>query len=508
MAGTNSRDHSKGRPGPTGHAGQRLIIVSNRLPFQFSCDKGGTWRAEPSGGGLVTALMPVLRNRGGVWIGWPGAIGNPKQLTAALAASGDRAGYSFRAVDLTAEQIHNFYLGFSNEIIWPLFHDMPGVCNFDPKFWRTYCEVNRKYAAVIGEQAQPDDFIWIHDYHLMNVADDLRRLNVTSRMGFFLHIPFPSPDVFLTLPWRESLLRALLEFDVIGFQTPRDQRNFVRCARMLVSDFEIEKRNLVAHVGKREIRIGSFPISIDYKSFVRGAEAQAVADKAQELHRLLPDRSLLLGIDRLDYTKGIPLRLKAFENLLTRYPEMREKISFIQVVVPSREDIPEYHRLRWQIEQLVGRINGTFARPGGWVPVCYEYRSLSRTELLAYYRAADIALITPLKDGMNLVAKEYCACSIEEDCVLILSEFAGAASQLARGALLVNPHDIEAVADAIRTAFTMDPAERRGRMRRMRTSIRDYDVFRWVDTYLRTAIATDLSAFPQPAGLPVEPVLD
>jgi len=491
-----------------GEQAQRLVVVSNRLPFTFHRDAKGAWQAEPAGGGLVTALLPVLRNRGGTWIGWPGASGDPKELASALVESGASAGYSFGAVDLTAKEIHNFYLGFSNEIIWPLFHDLQSLCNFDPVYWRTYCEVNRKYAAAIRERAQTGDFIWIHDYHLMNVADELRQMGVASRMGFFLHIPFPAPDIYFTLPWRESLLRSLLQFDLIGFQTSRDRRNFVRCARMLVGDIEIEGRGqvYVAQVGKREVRIGSFPISIDYQAFARRAEAPEVAQKAQELHRLLPERKLILGIDRLDYTKGIPLRLKAFQNLLARHPELREKVSFMQVVVPSREDIPEYHRLRTEIEQLVGQINGEFVRPGGWVPVWYEYRSLSRLELLAYYRAADIALITPLKDGMNLVAKEYCACSIEEDCVLILSEFAGAASQLARGALLVNPYDVEGTADAIRTAFHMDTAERRARMHRLRSSIRENDVFRWVDTYLRAAITKELRHFPQPEGTPQEPM--
>ena len=206
----------------------------------------------------------------------------------------------------------------------------------------------------------------------------------------------------------------------------------------------------------------------------------------------------MLGIDRLDYTKGISLRLQAFEHLLERRPEMRGRVSLLQVVVPSREDIPQYHRMKTEIEQLVGRINGAFARPGGWVPVWYEYRSLSRLELLAYYRAADIALITPLKDGMNLVAKEYCACSIEEECVLILSEFAGAAAQLQRGALLVNPHDMEGVADAIYHAYTMSDEERRNRMRRLRRGIRECDIFWWVDTYLQAAIDRDLSDYPQP----------
>jgi len=486
----------------------RLIVVSNRLPFTFKRDGDGAglWRAEPGGGGLVTALLPVLRDRGGMWIGWPGTTGDPAELDAALAAAGANAGYTLAGVPLTAEEMDKFYLGFSNEIIWPLFHDLQSLCNFDPAYWRTYCEVNAKYADVVKAHTSSGDFVWIHDYHLMNVGAELRRRGVRSRLGFFLHIPFPSPDLFMKLPWRLSLLQALLEFDLIGFQTALDRRNFVQCARLLVKDVPIEGRGQVmaARVGKREVRIGAFPISIDFAAFQRRAGTPEVTEKAQELHRLLPGRKVILGVDRLDYTKGIPLRLKAFENFLERYPELRERVSFIQVVVPSREDIPEYHRLRTEIEQLVGHINGRFARPGGWVPIWYEYRSLSRLELLAYYRAADIGLITPLKDGMNLVAKEYCTCSIEEDCVLILSEFAGAAAQLYRGALLVNPYDIEGVADAIRRAFGMPAEERQARMRRMRNSIREQDVFWWVDSFLRAAITRDLRAFPQPAGHPEE----
>lgn len=478
---------------------ERLIVVSNRLPFSFRRDESGRWRAEPSGGGLVTALLPVLRHRGGMWIGWPGAAeANPGREE--LAAVGADAGCALGSVALTAEEVHNFYHGFSNEIIWPLFHDLQSLCNFDPAYWRTYCDVNRKYARVVMENTGPGDFIWVHDYHLMNVAAELRGAGVGSHTGFFLHIPFPPLDLFLKLPWRMALLEALLQFELIGFQTARDRRNFVQCVRALIKGVEIEGRGqvLLAQVGDRMVRIGNFPISIDFNAFMRQAAAPEVAHKAQELHRLLPKRKLILGIDRLDYTKGIPLRLKAFQDLLRRYPELRERVSLIQVVVPSREDIPEYSRLRTEIEQLVGKINGSLVRPGGWVPVWYEYRSLTRLELLAYYRAADIALITPLKDGMNLVAKEYCACSIEEDCVLILSEFAGAAAQLARGALLVNPYDIEGVADAIRQAYHMEKAERDARMRRMRRSIREYDVFWWVDSFLRAAITKDLRAFPLP----------
>src|SRR6185295_7393019 len=349
-------------------------------------------------------------------------------------------------------------------------------------------------------EGTPGDFVWVHDYHLMNVAQELHRAGVQSRLGFFLHIPFPPPDLFLKLPWREELLRALLEFDLIGFQTQRDRRNFVQCVRALVRDAECEGRGqvlLVSALG-RVVRVGSFPISIDYNAFMRQAVAPAVAARAEELHRLLPKRKLILGVDRLDYTKGIPLRLKAFQSLLERYPELRERVSYIQVVVPSREDIPEYRDLKTQIEQLVSKINGGFVQPGGWVPVWYVYRSLSRLDLLAYYRAADIGLVTPLRDGMNLVAKEYCACSIEEDCALILSEFAGAAAQLGKNALLVNPYDVEGVAQAIHQGYHMGKAERQARMRRMRRSIREFDVFRWVDSFLQAAMTKDLRAFPQP----------
>ena len=490
-----------------GSAGrERLIVVSNRLPFTFRQDERGAWRAEAGGGGLVTALLPVLRNRGGMWIGWTGAAGKAGELAEALRTAGAGAGYRLEGVPLTAEEMEKFYLGFSNEIIWPLFHDLQSLCDFDPAYWRTYCDVNAKYAEAVRSHSAPGDFVWIHDYHLMNVAAELRRRGVHSRLGFFLHIPFPAPDLFLKLPWRLTLLQALLEFDLIGFQTVRDRRNFVQCVRLLAKDVQVEGRGQVleARVGRRAVRIGAFPISIDYAAFQRRAASTEVTEKAAELHRLLRNRKLILGIDRLDYTKGIPERLRAFENLLERYPDLRERVSFIQVVVPSREDIPEYHRLRTEIEQLVGKINGRFARPGGWVPIWYEYRSLSRLELLAYYRAADIGLITPLKDGMNLVAKEYCTCSIEEDCVLILSEFAGAATQLYRGALLVNPYDIEGVADAIHRACAMEGAERQARMRRMRGSIREQDVFWWVDSFLRAAITKDLRAFPQPEGHPEE----
>ncbi len=484
----------------SGRAKQRLIVLSNRLPFVFRRGEAGRWLAERGAGGLVSALLPVLSDRGGLWIGWAGTAEGGCDLEAAVAAAGGEIGFALKAVALDAREVHDFYHGCANEIIWPLFHDLQSLCNFEPAYWRAYKEVNRKFAEAVLAASGSGDFIWVHDYQLMNVAAELRALGYRSRIGFFLHIPFPSPDIFFNLPWRLALLRALLQYDLVGFQTLRDRRNFVQCLRLLMDEVAIQGKGQIVSltVDGRTVRVGNFPISIDYNAFMRQAATDDVAQRAQELHRLLPRRKLILGVDRLDYTKGIPLRLRAFKAALERYPELRERISLIQVVVPSRVDIPQYHDLKMEIEQLVGEINGGFARPGGWVPVWYEYGNLRRKDLLAYYRAADIALITPLKDGMNLVAKEYCACSIEEECVLILSEFAGAAAQLQNGALLVNPYDIEGVADTLHRAFTMSDVERRARMRRMRRSIRKSDVFWWVDSFLRAAIAKDLSAFPQP----------
>jgi trehalose 6-phosphate synthase len=472
------------------HPSQRLIVVSNRLPFVVRRDGESKWQVQPGSGGLVSALVPVLRQRGGTWIGWPGSDAPASdELDQVLTDVSAGCGYSLAPVHLTSAEVHDFYQGFSNEIVWPLFHDLQSVCNFDPVYWRTYQAVNRKYAHAVVAHARDDDFVWVHDYHLMNVGAALRDLGCEASLGFFLHIPFPSLDLFAKLPWCRELIDALLQYDLIGFQTVRDRRNFLQCVRALVPEAQCEGKGPVLNVtlGNRHIRVGAFPISIDVDSIVRQAASTEVTRKAAELHRLLPHRTLVLGIDRLDYTKGIPHRLQAFHDLLQRCPHLRERISLIQVVVPSRVDIPEYDELKNTIEQLVGRINGEFMKPGGWVPVWYVYGHLTPTELLAYYRAADVALVTPLRDGMNLVAKEYCAASIDEDSVLILSEFAGAAAQLRRGALLVNPYDIEGVADAIRIAASMDPAERRARMRRLRHAIHRYDVFWWVDAFLSAA---------------------
>ncbi len=478
----------------------RLLIISNRLPVVIS-KENEEWNIQHGKGGLVTAMAPVLKNRGGVWIGWPGVTTEDglsrDKLDSLLSSAVRDTGYHLKPVLLTEHEKECFYEGFANELIWPLFHDLPSICNFDPEYWHVYKDVNRKFAENIVDISEPSDFIWVHDYHLMNTAMELRERGVKNNLGFFLHIPFPPLDIFLKLPWRKKLLRAILQYDLIGFQTPRDRRNFLQCVKMLLKgEAKVRGKGTIRDVyyEGRNIRVGSFPISIDYRAFDDTAETKEVADRAWFLHENLPNTKIILGVDRLDYTKGIPFKLDAFERALKKYPDMRRKVSLIQILVPSRTHIPKYNELKETVERMVGRINGEFSELG-WVPIYYIFRNNTREQLLAYYRTAEIALVTPLKDGMNLVAKEFCAASVDENSTLILSEFAGAAAQLGKESILVNPYDVEKMADAIYQAVTMGDNEKEKNMRKMRQGIRNYDIFWWVDSFLKAAISKPLDEF-------------
>jgi len=473
----------------------RFVAVSNRLPVTFDWEDGDLY-TRPGSGGLVTAMAPVLSNRGGLWIGWPG-VPESEDTASALDRASREAGYRLVPVHLQPEEVRRYYDGFANAALWPLFHDLTTRAIYDPEDWPVYEQVNRKFAEVIMRRSRLSDYLWVHDYHLMLVGRELRALGSPHRTGFFLHIPFPPLDLFLQLPWRHQILSGLLEYDLIGFQTARDRRNFLHCVKRLIPGVRTRGTGSVitATHGDREVRVGSFPIGIDYQAFAGQAAQWPVKEAAHYLVEGLGGRCLILGVDRLDYTKGIPARLEAFRTALLRYPELRGNVLFIQVAVPSRQEVREYQLLRAQIDQLVGEINGQFTEMD-WAPIHYLYRSLSRDQLLAYYRAARIALITPLKDGMNLVAKEYCASHVDDDGVLILSDFAGAAAQLHRWAVTVNPYDVGAVADAIYRAYNMQSGERHYRMRRLRLSIRRHDIFRWVDSFLEAAVARHLDDFP------------
>lgn len=463
----------------------RIIIVSNRLPAVIEAVDTG-WRLRNGSGGLVTALGPVLRRRGGVWIGWPGAAStDATTVDEILARHGREVGYELRPVPMSQEEVEGFYQGFCNEIIWPLFHDLQSECNFVPEYWTQYVVVKERFAEVVWRYATDQDLVWVHDYHLLGLGRQLRERRLTNRLGFFLHIPFPPPDIFCKLPWRSDVLQSLTHYDVLGFQTPRDRENFLDCVRKLLPEARLRWQlgMVECSLSGRTAQIGTFPIGIDYDLFAQAAASPPITQRVQELRSQMPNQQIILGVDRLDYTKGIPYRLRAFQLALKRCPELHRSVTLLQVVVPSREAVPEYKDLKGQIEQLVTQINGEFTQPG-WVPIHYVFRSLEWEELLAYYRVADVGLVTPLKDGMNLVAKEYCACQVEGDGVLILSEFAGAAVQMRRDAILVNPYDLDHVAHAIRAAVSMTRAQRRPRMRRLRSVVRRQDVFWWADHFL------------------------
>lgn len=462
----------------------RLVAVSNRLPLAISRD-GDDWVVRGGDGGLATALLPVMKKQQGVWIGWPGC-GEEAPYEKLLQAYGGKEGFTLKAVPLSGEEMEKYYTGFSNQSLWPLFHDLLGYCHFSLANWLAYLKVNERFADVVISTVREDDIIWIHDYQLIMVGATLRQRALRQTMGFFLHIPFPSLDLFWRFPWKVELLEGLLQYDLIGFQTRRDWRNFVHCVLTLIPDVEVRSRRrdyTILSFEDRTVKAGFLPISIDYAGFNAGAESQEVAREAIAIKQNYPDQTLVLGVDRLDYSKGIPERFLAIERLLEKYPELRKKITLLQIVVPSRTMVPAYQHLKEDLDQMAGRINARFSG-GGWSAIHYFYRSLDQTQLLAYYRACEIALVTPLRDGMNLVAKEFCAASVDLNGVLILSEFAGAAEQLAGNALMVNPFDADGTADAIAFAARMDQQEILERMYRLRFSIERNDVHRWLEKFL------------------------
>jgi trehalose 6-phosphate synthase len=463
----------------------RLVVVSNRLPITVRGD-GNERSVELSAGGLVTAMDPVLRRVGGLWIGWPGTSEDVEKDLERFSAGN---GYALKAVRLSQADIRGYYYGFSNEVLWPLFHGFHSRCRFKPEYWETYQTVNDKFARTVAEATGPADFVWIHDYHLIGAAQKMAAAGARRRCGFFLHTPFPEPECFLKLPWRQEIVDALLEYDIIGFQTSRDQQNFIRALDSLSSRVCTYGPRVFQRVrcGGRETTAGVFPISIDFQEFYEKALSRSVIEQAGNLGRIYSQGQTLLGVDRLDYSKGIPERLQAFRQTLLDQPDLQGRLTLVQVVVPSREGLEDYRQLKEEIELLVGQINGEFSSPA-WIPVHYLYRSLSREELISFYLNTDIALITPLRDGMNLVAKEYCACNWREDGLLILSEFAGTAAQLHDSALLVNPYDVQAVSRAIRRGASMSSSERGEMMRRARRKISLRDINWWVYSFLQAAL--------------------
>jgi len=448
-----------------------FIIAANRLPAHRVAEgKSFVWRRSP--GGLVSAMEPVLAEHGGVWVGWDGAAGRAKR-------SQDLGNLTLAPIALTRAEIAGFYDGFSNVTLWPLYHDALRPPQFNRAWWKYYLTVNQRFAASVVRHARKGATVWVHDYHLQLVPALVRQSRPDLRIGFFLHIPFPPEELFAWLPWRSSILRGLLGADLVSFQTEGNAKNFARAAR---HDQQAEGTDHELVSRGRTVLVRSNPISIDAADFDRIASSSSTQRRAEDIRKRLSGRRVLLGVDRLDYTKGIPDRLRAFEELLKEGRLSAHDVVLLQVAVPSREDATGYQEIRREVEEAVGRINGQFSEAGS-VAVHYFRRSLDRDELVAHYLAADVMLVTPLRDGMNLVAKEYVASRHDHDGVLVLSEFAGAARELRR-ALLVNPRDIDALKNVIVQALKMPEKDRRMRMSILRMQVKRHDVFDWANEFL------------------------
>ncbi|WP_323960281.1 alpha,alpha-trehalose-phosphate synthase (UDP-forming) [Arthrobacter sp. JZ12] len=465
--------------GDTSFGEFEFIVVSNRLPVdRVNDDDGnGTWRRSP--GGLVTALAPVMEKADGAWVGWHGAADETLK-------SFDHENMRLVPVPLSATDVEDYYEGFSNATLWPLYHDVIAPPEFHRHWWESYTRVNERFAEATAAVAAEGATVWVQDYQLQLVPKLLRKARPDLKIGFFNHIPFPPLEIYAQLPWRRQVIEGLLGADLIGFQRPSDASNFLRCVRRFLGlSIRQQQVQVKGEDGAPDYvsRAEAFPISIDVQRIVDLAHRPDIIERSKEIRRELGNpKHILLGVDRLDYTKGIGHRLKAYEELLADGLVQVEDAALIQVASPSRERVEQYRLLREEIEGAVGRINGTYDTIAN-TAIRYLHHSYPVEEMVALYLAADVMLVTALRDGMNLVAKEYVAARTGNRGALVLSEFAGAADTL-RQAILVNPHDIDGLKSAIRSALEMTPAEATRRMRIMRRQVLQNDVERWSKAFL------------------------
>lgn len=455
----------------------KLVVVSNRGPYRH-VTVGGRRRLVRAAGGLVAALDPVLRTRGGVWVCAKGASDShlmPEQTAV-------KQPYEMVTVPLSPRDREAFYTGISNALLWPILHSLPPTIRISPTPWRSYEKANQEFANAVLRSSHSGDLIWIQDFHLMLMPAMLRKVRRRARIGWFCHIPWPGADMFSILPWRQQILEGLLGADLIGFHTQAYAENFLMCVSGLTGA-EIDMKRMLVKVGSRTIRVAVAPIGVPVDELQTLAADPRVGAYAAKIRDWVSGRKILLAVDRLDYTKGITQRLHAFERLLKSERSARERYVLLQIMVPSRTDVKAYAELKREVDRLVGDINGRYASAGR-VPIQYVYRNLSQDKLLAHYQAADVAVVTPMRDGMNLVAMEYCAARVYGGGRLVLSEFAGAANFLT-DALVVNPYDIHGLSDTIRKAIEMDDDEAIQRMNGLRAAVYKLDVHRWADDYLK-----------------------
>jgi trehalose 6-phosphate synthase len=443
----------------------RLVVVSNRTATP----------GELKPGGLASGLHAALREHGGLWFGWSGRVAEQTAETVQLREQGN---VEYATLDLGRRDHDEYYDGFANRTLWPLFHFRPSLVDFTRQAYAGYARVNALFAEHLARLLRPDDRVWVHDYHLIPLAEQLRTLGVRARIGFFLHTPFPPGALLTMLPVHRELFAAFAAYDLIGFQTEEHLRAF----RDYVCDEiggEVNERGVFStQGGRRHFRAAVFPIGVDVEAIATQSRVALQQPAVRRLRQSIEDRALMIGVDRLDYSKGLPERFASFRQLLRSRPEVRRKVTFLQIATPSRSDVPEYARLRRELDRTTGAINGEFADPD-WIPLRYVNKAYQHNNLMGFYRISRVGLVTPLRDGMNLVAKEFVASQDGDDPgVLVLSRFAGAAKQLT-GAILTNPYDLDGTVEALRAALSMSPADRIARWRDLMAGLREYDITRW-----------------------------
>ncbi len=464
--------------GSLGSDARRLIVMSNRAPIRI-VREGPRQRIEPTVGGVGTTFLRLLERQGGVWIAWSGD--KKTRGRRMMPPESETPRFQIVFCPLSERDISHYYYGMCNRGLWPLMHFMTAACHFDAAHWRNYEAVNRNFAELAAAEATDNDVLWVQDFHLALVPQRFRALRPNIPIGLFWHVPFPPEQLFRVFPWRTELLEGMLGADLVGFHTRPYVIQFLNCCERILG-LRVDRSRGEVVTARGVVRVGAFPLGISADYFATLAQSPRVRELTQRIRRSVRTPLMVLGVDRLDYTKGILERLLGFERFLETNPAFHRRVTLVQIAVPSRTKVADYAMLKRQLDELVGRVIGRFSSEG-WVPVRYLYTQLGAEELVAYYQAADVALLTPLRDGMNLVAKEYVAAHLGDAGVLILSEFAGAAEELT-DALLVNPYDIDAIAARLKQAFEMSPEERAARLRKLRAQVHRNNLEHWSELFL------------------------
>ncbi len=462
---------------------KRIVMISNRLPVKLSKTSNKV-HISFSAGGLATGLSSFFESRPALWIGWSGITEERLTETEQTDIQEKMSAKGMYPVHLSRREVEQYYYGFSNKTLWPLFHYFQLLAKYEGSYWKEYVNVNRKFADAVIAQIKPDDIVWIHDYQLLLLPAMIREKLPDIPIGFFLHIPFPVYDIFRLLPWRRELLEGMMGADLIGFHTYDYVSYFFDCLRNIMG---LEHSLGQVRIGNRTVKIDTFPMGIDYKKYHESAVLPDVKREAAKMMSQMKDKKILLSVDRLDYTKGIIQRIESFEYFLDKHPEYREKVTLILVVSPSRDGIEDYISIKKVVEEKVGALNGKYSSIG-WDPVKYLYRTMNFREMMALYRMADIGLVTPLRDGMNLVAKEYVTACEDGRGVLILSEFAGSAKELGE-ALQVNPYNYEEVSEAIARALQMPQDEKEQTLKVMHRRLENYNITQWAEDFIEKLLS-------------------